>query len=261
MKIRCPKCGGMGNVDDARVPMGGATVRCPNCSERFPVSHESIAPTSDPSSGEFEAYSLDSYKREEPFTESRTFKGNPACLELCSICRKTLPRTDMIRFGDTWVCAHCKPSYLQMLQQGIHRPGEIRYAGFWVRLGAKFIDGLILWGIGFLVGLSVAMAGESGEGSEDLGCRILTIIAQIGIPLIYNAVSISKHQATPGKMACGLMVIMGDGSPVSGWRAVGRYFAEMVSSLVLCIGYIMIAFDREKRGLHDRICDTRVVYR
>jgi uncharacterized RDD family membrane protein YckC len=29
--------------------------------------------------------------------------------------------------------------------------------------------------------------------------------------------------------------------------------------IILCIGYIMIAFDSEKRGLHDMICDTRVV--
>ena len=37
-------------------------------------------------------------------------------------------------------------------------------------------------------------------------------------------------------------------------------FAEMLSSLTLGIGYIMVAFDDEKRGLHDRdICDTRVV--
>jgi uncharacterized RDD family membrane protein YckC len=187
--------------------------------------------------------------------------GNPASLELCSVCRKTLSRTDMIRFGDTWVCGHCKPNYVQMLQQGIHKPGGMRYAGFWIRFGAKFIDGLLLWGIGLLVSLSVAMAGESGEASGDLECQILTIIAQIGIPLAYTAIFIGKYQATPGKMACGLMVTMGDGSRVSGLRAVGRYFAEIVSSLILCIGYIMIVFDMEKRGLHDRICDTRVVYK
>jgi len=26
------------------------------------------------------------------------------------------------------------------------------------------------------------------------------------------------------------------------------------------IGYIMAAFDSEKRALHDHICDTRVIY-
>jgi hypothetical protein len=30
--------------------------------------------------------------------------------------------------------------------------------------------------------------------------------------------------------------------------------------MLLCIGYLMVAFDKEqRRGLHDRMCDTRVV--
>jgi hypothetical protein len=33
----------------------------------------------------------------------------------------------------------------------------------------------------------------------------------------------------------------------------------LLSSLTLAIGYIMAAFDDEKRSLHDRICDTRVI--
>jgi len=33
----------------------------------------------------------------------------------------------------------------------------------------------------------------------------------------------------------------------------------MVSALILCIGFIMIGFDDQKRGLHDRIAGTLVV--
>jgi uncharacterized RDD family membrane protein YckC len=33
----------------------------------------------------------------------------------------------------------------------------------------------------------------------------------------------------------------------------------MLSAILLGIGYLMIAFDDEKRALHDRICDTRVI--
>ena len=39
------------------------------------------------------------------------------------------------------------------------------------------------------------------------------------------------------------------------------FFAEMLSGMILGIGYLMAAFDDEKRALHDRICDTRVVRR
>ena len=60
-------------------------------------------------------------------------------------------------------------------------------------------------------------------------------------------------------MAFGLKVVRPDGSPVGVGRAFGRYFAKMLSAMVLWIGFIMVAFEPEKRGLHDMICDTRVV--
>lgn len=42
-------------------------------------------------------------------------------------------------------------------------------------------------------------------------------------------------------------------------HALGRYFAEIVSAMPLNIGYIMAAFDDEKRSLHDHLCTTRVI--
>jgi uncharacterized RDD family membrane protein YckC len=60
-------------------------------------------------------------------------------------------------------------------------------------------------------------------------------------------------------MACGIKVVRPDGDRVSYARALGRYFAEILSGLILAIGYIMAAFDSEKRALHDHICSTRVV--
>ena len=70
---------------------------------------------------------------------------------------------------------------------------------------------------------------------------------------------LGKFGATPGKMACKLKVVRPDGERISYARALGRHFAEMLSGIILYIGYIMAAFDEEKRTLHDRICDTRVI--
>jgi len=72
---------------------------------------------------------------------------------------------------------------------------------------------------------------------------------------------LGKFSATPGKMALGLKVLRADGEMITYPRALGRFFAEFLSSVILAIGYIMAAFDEEKRALHDRICDTRVVRR
>ncbi|MBV9463243.1 MAG: RDD family protein, partial [Verrucomicrobiae bacterium] len=79
------------------------------------------------------------------------------------------------------------------------------------------------------------------------------------VGVAYNVWFLGRFGATPGKMACGLRVIRPDGEPITYWRALGRTFAEFVSQITLMVGYVIIAFDPEKRGLHDRICDTRVI--
>jgi uncharacterized RDD family membrane protein YckC len=70
---------------------------------------------------------------------------------------------------------------------------------------------------------------------------------------------IGKYGATLGKMACKIKVVTPDGGRVTYLRAFGRYFAKLLSAMICFIGYIMAGFDDEKRALHDRICDTRVV--
>jgi len=60
-------------------------------------------------------------------------------------------------------------------------------------------------------------------------------------------------------MVCHLQVVMADGSKLSYGRSLGRHFAKFLSSFILAIGYIMAGIDDEKRALHDRICDTRVI--
>jgi uncharacterized RDD family membrane protein YckC len=91
---------------------------------------------------------------------------------------------------------------------------------------------------------------------------VLGLSTLIGIALgaAYEVYFLSAHGATPGKMALGLRVIRPDGGPISPMLALGRHFALWISAIILMIGYIMAAFDAEKRALHDRICETRVIY-
>ena len=69
----------------------------------------------------------------------------------------------------------------------------------------------------------------------------------------------SSRQATLGKMALGIKVTSLDGERISFLRATGRYFATILSSLLLMIGYIMAAFTQRKQALHDMIASTLVV--
>jgi uncharacterized RDD family membrane protein YckC len=54
-------------------------------------------------------------------------------------------------------------------------------------------------------------------------------------------------------------VVRPDGGPISAGTAVGRWFCYILDSLILLIGFMMAGWDDEKRALHDRICNTRVI--
>jgi len=79
------------------------------------------------------------------------------------------------------------------------------------------------------------------------------------VSAVYETWMIGRFGATAGKMACSLLVVNSDGTKLSYQRALGRHFAKYLSSFTLGIGYIMAGLDEEKRSLHDRVCDTRVI--
>ena len=62
-----------------------------------------------------------------------------------------------------------------------------------------------------------------------------------------------------GKRALGLHILRPDGSSAGLGRKFCRSLASTVSALTFGIGFLMIAFRRDRRGLHDLICDTVVV--
>jgi uncharacterized RDD family membrane protein YckC len=161
---------------------------------------------------------------------------------------------ELIRFGDALVCGKCKPLFVQKLKEGVTVAGEMVYAGFWIRFGAKFIDGIILGIVGFALGFLGSFIVKHA-----VAVAVLENVLSFALSVAYATYFRGTYGATPGKMACGLKVVRPDGEKISYARACGRLFAEFVSSLTLAIGYIMAAFDEEKKALHDRICDTRVI--
>jgi uncharacterized RDD family membrane protein YckC len=150
-----------------------------------------------------------------------------------------------------------------------------RYAGFWLRVAARLIDGVLLWVAGQVVGgvlvallIPDALGAFSIEpGAEPSGEQLATLLAVFGIVffaslvtgLVYDLIFLKGWSATPGKLAMGLRIRTADGGPLTIGRIIGRHFAVSLSGLLMGIGYLMVAFDPEKRGLHDHFCATRVV--
>ncbi len=140
------------------------------------------------------------------------------------------------------------------------------YGGFWVRFVALFIDGLILGTVGVILNLLFLRGSQLPSDmpttfGPDYFTRLgLASLVNLAIGMCYHAFFLSKYSATPGKMVFGLRVITEDGGPISLPRAVGRYFCYLLDSVTFFIGYIIAAFDVQKRALHDYICRTRVIY-
>jgi len=189
--------------------------------------------------------------------------GAPAAGSVvCRECGKIFPPEEVVKFGDAFVCAACKPVYVQRMREGGQMPGTMEYAGFWIRFAAKFLDGLIV-GIPMIILVMVLILPtiSTGGNPEQFGLmfQLVLQLAYYALAAIYNILFVGKYGATPGKMACKLRVVTAEGDKVSYGRAAGRFFAEILSGLVCNIGYIIAAFDDQKRSLHDHIASTRVV--
>jgi uncharacterized RDD family membrane protein YckC len=188
-------------------------------------------------------------------------------MSLCSECGKMFYDEEMISYGESKICAACKPIFFQKLREGVSLPNTMKYAGFWIRFGAKFIDGVITGLVNIVFSFTGGIVtgvrftpGEHGAFSPfSIFIYGIVYILQISFHAAYSTFFVGRFAATPGKMACGIKVVTADGGTVRYARALGRHFAEFLSGLILMIGYIMAAFDDEKRTLHDRICNTRVI--
>ncbi len=182
------------------------------------------------------------------------------------------PKCGTYNQGDARFCSNCGAS-LESANNGISGVSFFHYAGFWRRFVAAFIDGIILWIVGIIMRniilgffLGSYMASDKYnilssyiiDNTENIMSYI--IIVNIVIAWLYYALfESSSKQATPGKMALGIMVTDLDGNKISFGRATGRYFSKIISFLTLLIGYIIAGFTKEKQALHDMIAGTLVI--
>jgi uncharacterized RDD family membrane protein YckC len=189
----------------------------------------------------------------------------------CAECGRPSPGDELARFGTMLVCSNCKERYAQKLREGVTPGRAMAYGGFWIRLVAYIIDAIILAIVGTIVQFAfvgslrnIVLLEPGVQPGPEVFARVvgtagLAGLINLAIAAIYEALFVSRLGATPGKMALSLKVVRPDGSLLGLGRAFGRHFAKILSGLILGIGFIMAGFDSEKRGLHDMICDTRVV--
>lgn len=132
----------------------------------------------------------------------------------------------------------------------------VKYAGFWIRWVANFIDGLVLMIPGIIVSLIIRFA--TGGVTQS----ILGSISSLLVSWAYFILMTNKYQATLGKRALGLAVISDKSESLSLRQIIIREtIGKLISSITLGIGYMMAGFTEKKQALHDKVASTIVIYK
>lgn len=120
-------------------------------------------------------------------------------------------------------------------------------AGFWIRFGAAFIDGILLAVVQTLI----------SAGTDRATAQGLALVIGIAYFAILEG---GASGQTLGKKAAGIRVIdIATGGPIGIGRAIGRYFARWLSAIPIGLGYFWMLWDKEKQTWHDKLTNAIVV--
>lgn len=132
------------------------------------------------------------------------------------------------------------------------------YADFLPRVAAYLIDTVVI-----TVAAWVLQAGATAFGAVTLGDReagmavgslLGSLMSFLGSLAYYVAFESSERQGTYGKQLLGIKVTDMEGRRISAGRAVGRYFAKIITGLTCGIGMLLPLFTDRRQTLHDMIC-------
>ena len=144
-------------------------------------------------------------------------------------------------------------------------PESIQYAGFWRRLLAFILDSFLFGAV--VVPFLVLIYGRDYFywSSEQTGMFAIYGIADFLLTTLLPVVLIigfwTRLGATPGKLLLDCRVVDATTlQPLSGKKAVIRCLAYLASALPIYLGFVWIAFDKRKQGLHDKLAGTLVLY-
>ena len=146
-----------------------------------------------------------------------------------------------------------------------NRPDNRIYAGFFVRLAAYIVDTVIVWAAMLIVRIPVWVTTISSHDNF----LVKDFIFQYSIKDILFYIMQAAYfvlltyftGSTLGKKLFQIRVVSAEDRKMTFFEVTFREtVGRFLSALILSIGYIMIAIDKKKRGLHDILSDTNVVY-
>ncbi len=134
-----------------------------------------------------------------------------------------------------------------------------------MRFFAYMVDSILVFFALLIVRLVMAGVMAAAEGTPLAG-HILFQYDLVDIVLylaqtVYFVLFTYCTGTTPGKRLMNLRVISTDCGKLTFINVLYReVIGRFLSGVFLGIGYIVAGIDKQKRGVHDMLCDTRVIY-
>ncbi|HRX16015.1 MAG TPA: RDD family protein [Spirochaetota bacterium] len=135
----------------------------------------------------------------------------------------------------------------------------MRYAGFWRRAAAFFIDMLVVGAVAEITGqvFLVVFGGPNEQGIMAWGYANMVMY---GLFWVYFALmESSSFHATIGKLFFDVRVIADNDKEMNFKRAVIRNLCKVPSAMILLIGFFMAGWTSKKQALHDIISGSLVI--
>ena|SRR5713101_4241711 len=150
------------------------------------------------------------------------------------------------------------------------QPGDIEGVGFWPRAGARIIDTILYYVVGYCAGILfavlVVVAAAGHPDPLQIAKMSQTGIIGFAVALLgavaFHTICESVHGSTPGKLLFSMVVVQEDGSPCRPKGALIRSLAYFVDSLFFgLIGYLAMQKSAEEQRHGDEWARTIVCKR
>jgi uncharacterized RDD family membrane protein YckC len=152
---------------------------------------------------------------------------------------------------------------------------SVQYAGWWWRVLATILDGLVAFGFLFVAALPLSIVGNAALDKEQLetAIDIVSIVYTVAFLLIYYPLTMRRpgehNGQTWGKQACGIRVVRTDGMRVDARTAITReavvkyllfsFLAVFALAIPTIVNYLWPFWDEQNQALHDKLAGTFVV--
>jgi uncharacterized RDD family membrane protein YckC len=143
------------------------------------------------------------------------------------------------------------------------REGRAEEAGFVTRVVALTLDATLLSTAFFLASTIVAFIGTTFFGAHhqaSAGALVIGGALWFLLAGLYLVTFWALGGETPGMRFLGIRMRGADTAGLGLGRAVRRLFGFALSAIPFGAGFLPVLFGRNRRGLHDRIANTEVLY-